>query len=249
MSDTGAADPRLVAALTRYDGRPAARAEVLAALAGARVFVAITATATAEHTEDLTGLRAESSAEMALVSVVASDGARAIPAFVDPAALRGWRLDVRPVPVTASYLARAALDDGAAAVVLDPGGPAVVVRRSDLEALAAGYVPVTGAPLAVRRIDQGLAEPATEPDPALVAALAEALRPERLKGARLLDGPGGLVLGIVPRRALAPAELAALAQRLMTRLGSALPATGLDLAVVPPKGPGHPVQPVTRRGR
>ena len=48
---------------------------------------AITATSTAEHVEAGTGLRAESSAEMALVSLVASDGARAIPAFADNNAL------------------------------------------------------------------------------------------------------------------------------------------------------------------
>lgn len=240
--DTGEADLRLSAALTRYDGSAATRAEAMAALAGARVFVAISATSTADHVEPGTGLRAESSAEMALVSVVASDGARAIPAFADTSALRCWRLDVRPVPVTAGYLARAALDDGAAAVVLDPGGAAIVVRRSDLLALAAGYVPIAGSPLAVARLDQSLTEPPTPPDPALLTALVVALRPERLKAARLLHGPGGLVLGVAPRRPLDPAQLAALAQRLMTRLGPALPETGLDLAVVPPKGPGYPVK-------
>ncbi|MCU1588773.1 MAG: uncharacterized protein JWP11_29, partial [Frankiales bacterium] len=179
MIDAGDADPRLAAALAAYDGSPAARAETLAALSGARVFVPITATSTAEHRADVTGLRAESSAEMALVSVVASDGERGVPAFADTAALRRWRLDVRPVAVSADYLARAVLDDGAAAVVLDPDRAAVVVRRPDLEALAAGYVPVGGARLAVRRTATTLTAPAVPPDPALVAALAAAVRPER----------------------------------------------------------------------
>lgn len=247
MTDTGEADPRLAAALQRYDGAAATRAEVLAALAGARVFVAITATSTAEHVEAGTGLRAESSAEMALVSVVASDGERALPAFADTAALKRWRLDVRPVPVTADYLARAALDDGADAVLLDPSGAAVVVRRPELESLADGYVPVAGAALAVGATDQQLTTPAEVPDPALVRALATALKPERLTAARLLDGPYGPVLGISPNKPLDPAGLAAFAQRVMTRLGDALPAGGLDLAVVPPAGPGCPV--ITRRGR
>jgi hypothetical protein len=239
--DDGSADPRLAAALQSYDGSARARAETLAALAGARVFVAITATSTAQHVEAGTGLPAESSAEMALVSVVASDGERAIPAFADTAALKRWRLDVRPVPVDASYLARAALDDGAAAVLIDPAGAAVVVRRSDLTSLAAGYVPVAGSPLAARRTTTVLAPPAAAPDAELVRALAAALAPERPRAARLLDGPGGPVLGIAPRRPLDPASLAALAQRVMTRLGGALPAQGLDVTLVPPTGPGHPV--------
>jgi hypothetical protein len=240
VSDDGQADPRLAAALTAYDGSAAARAEALAALAAARVFVAITATSTAEHVVGTTGLRAESSAEMALVSIVASDGDRAVPAFGDAAALTRWRLDVRPVPVAASYLARAALDDGAAAVLLDPDRAAIVVRRPDLEALAAGYVPVEGASLATRRSTAALTTPATV-DPGLVRVLAAALAPERPRAARLLDGPGGLVLGIAPRRPLDPAALAALAERVMSRLGPALPPAGLDLAVVPARGPGHPV--------
>ena len=244
MSDDGTADPRLAAALQAFDGSPVARAEVLAALAGARLFVAITATSTAEHVEVGTGLRAESSAEMALVSMVASDGERAIPAFADTVALRHWRLDVRPVPVGAGYLARAALDDGAAAVLLDPTGAGLVVRRTELESIAAGYVPVPGADLAARRAVAELTPP-TEVDPVLVQALAAALAPEHPRAARLLDGPAGPVIGIAPRRPLDPPALAALARRVMVRLGDALPAEGLDLTVVPRTGPGHPVS----RGR
>ena len=135
MTDDGTADPRLAAALQAYDGSPCRRAEALAAFAAARVFVAITATSTAEHVESGTGLRAESSAEMALVSLVASDGERAIPAFLDVATLAAWRTDFRPVPVVGGALARAALDDGAAAVLVDPVATAFVVRRPELSAM------------------------------------------------------------------------------------------------------------------
>ena len=241
MSDTGEADARLAAALAAYDDRPVSRAEVLAALSGARVFVAITATSTAEHTAEATGLRAESSAEMALVSVVASDGARAVPAFADTAALKRWRLDVRPVRVATEYLAHAALDDGADAILLDPAGAAVVLRADDLAALAAGYVPVPGSRLAARWTATDLTAPADPPDPRLVVALADAVRPEQVRAARLLDGPAGPVLGIAPRRPLDPAALAELARRVMARLGPALPPGGLDVAVVPLNGPGHHV--------
>lgn len=137
MTDDGRADDHLAAALQAYDGSAGAHADVLAALAGARVFVAITATSTGEHLESGTGLRAESGAELALVSLVASDGERAIPAFLDVAAVTGWRTAFRPVPVVGRELARAALDDGAAAVLLDPAATAFVVRRPDLALLTA----------------------------------------------------------------------------------------------------------------
>jgi hypothetical protein len=135
VTDDGAADPRLAVALATYDGTAASRAETLAAFAGSRVFVAITATSTAEHVAPESGLRAESSAEMALVSLVASDGERAIPAFLDAATLVAWRAGFRPVPVVGRDLAGAALADGAAAVLLDPTGASVVVRRGDLAAM------------------------------------------------------------------------------------------------------------------
>lgn len=138
MTDDGTAQPRLAAALTAYDGSARARAETLAAFAGARVFVAITAMSTAQHVESGTRLRAESSAEMALVSLVASDGERAVPAFLDVASLTGWRAAFRPVPVLGRALARAALDDGAAAVLVDPGAAGFVVRRAELAAMASG---------------------------------------------------------------------------------------------------------------
>lgn len=243
MSDDGVADPRLAAALAACDNSAAARAEVLAALATARLFVAITATSTAEHVAPATGLRAESTAEMALVSLMSVDGERALPAFSDLMQMRRWRLDVRPVPVDVTYLCRAALDDGAVAVVLDPAGANVVLHQPEIEALSAGFVPVPGSGLSARRTTEQLTHPARPPAQDLVLALAAALKPERLRGARLLDGPTGPVLGVVPKRPLEPAALAALAARVVQRLGSAFPPGGLDLAVVPPKGPGIAVRP------
>ena len=246
MADDGTADPRLAAALAAHDGSPARRAEVLAALVGARLFAAIRATATAQHPDLAIGLPAESSAEMSLVTLLAESGERALPAFADSGSLARWRLDVRPVAVDVTYLCRAALDDGCVVVLLDPAGAAVLVEEPELRALAAGYVPVPGAPMAARRTQEALTEPAVAPDPALMSALYQALRPERLKAARLLDGPAGPVVGVTPRRPFGPAGLAALAARVRDRLGTDLPGGGLDLAVVPPTGPGRPI---TRRGR
>jgi hypothetical protein len=237
--DTGAADPRLAQALLHPD----ATAELHAALVGARVFAAITATSTAEHTAEATGLRAESSAEMAVVLLEAPDGSRALPVFPDLLALRRWRLDARPVPLTGAQACAAALDEGAQAVLLDPAGAALPV--TDLATLAAGWVPVAGSGLASRHADTALLAPATAPPEHLVLALRAALEGEGLRSARLLDGPDGPVLGVAGAGPLLPAALAALAQRLVERLGADLPAAGLDLAEVPRTGPGHEV---LRRG-
>jgi len=68
-----------------------------------------------------------------------------------------------------------------------------------------------------------------------------ALAGEGLRSARLLDGPDGPVLGVAADTPLTPAGLAALAQRIMQRLGADLPADGLDLAQVPVQGPGQQV--------
>lgn len=238
--DDGHADPRLARALDAFASNPsaAARADVLAAVLPARLFVAVTATATAEHVEGGTSLRAESSADMALVSLVGAAGERALPAFADVPSLLHWRAEVRPVPVDVTYLCRAALDDGAIGVVLDPRRAHVVLVGGEIAALAQGYVPVPGSTLAARRSVADLSHPSAPPPASLVTALAEALRPERLQAARLLDGPAGLVVGICPRQPLATTDVAALAQRVLARLGPVLPSDGLDLAVVPRSGPG-----------
>lgn len=234
--DTGERDPRLTPVLDEPDSPPA-RAALLAALGPARVFAAITATATAEETAASTGLRAESSAEMAVVLLEAPDGSRALPVFPDLAALRRWRLDARPVPLTGAQACAAALDEGAEALLLDPAGAAWQLDLGELRALAAGWVPVAGTGLSSRHAPTRLGEPSSVPA-GLAAALTAALAGERLRAARLLEGPDGLVLGVAPRRPLDPAGLAALAARVVARLGPDLPREGLDLAQVPPSGPG-----------
>lgn len=191
VADTGAADARLEAAVRAWTGsrRPAALAEVHAALVTARVFAAITARATVQHAP-ATGPPAESSAEMALLTLVASGGERALPVFLDAAAAVGFRPAARPVPRSGQEMGRAALDDGAQALLIEPAGAALVVTGADLLDLAAGRVPVAGAALSARRTGEPLRTP-TAADPELLAALATALRGEPVQAARLLDGPDG----------------------------------------------------------
>ena len=247
MSDTGGPDERLLAALKAWsaatssgDAVPAARAEVLAALAGARVFAAITATSTAEHVEPGTGLRAESSAEMALLTLVGSAGGRAVPLFLDAGGAAGFRPGARPVPLPAPDACTAALQDGAVAVLVDPPGAAFVLGGAELAALAGGRVAISGTGLSSRRTSEQLRTPQVV-DPTLVQALTAALQPEPVRAARLLDGPDGQVLGLVPADSMSPGELAALAARVLPRLAGALPPEGLDVAVVSVDGPGHDI--------
>jgi hypothetical protein len=233
-------DSRLARAIEAYDQSAASHGEVLAALLDAEVFACITATSTAEHVAEATGLRAESSAEMAVVMMAGPDGSRALPVFSSADAMKRWRLDVRPVRMTGREAAQAARDQGCAALVVD--GAVTVGELSDL---AAGWVPVVGSALATRVGAAALVAPVDVPSD-LVAALRTAVRGEALRSARLLQGPDGLVLGVAPRTALGPAELAGLAARVMSRLAEALPAEGLDLAQVPPRGPGHELLPRLR---
>lgn len=228
-------ESRLARAVAAWDGTPAGHGEVLAALVDAEVYAPITATSTAEHVEAGTGLRAESSAEMAVVLLGAADGAQALPVFSSTEAMKRWRLDVRPVRMSGREAAQAAGEQGCAALVVD-----AAVTVPELADLAAGWVPVVGSGLAARVGPTALTAPSSVPD-GLAAALRDALAGERLRAARLLDGPDGLVLGVCPRDAAGPAELAALAQRVVARLGPALPPEGLDLTLVDARGPGQDV--------
>lgn len=249
--DDGAPDPRLSAALRAWAHDPAdrTRAQVLAALSGARVFLALAARATGEQASPVAGLRQESGAEMALLSVAGADGARALPAFTDGHAVQRWRPEARPVPVPGPVACGTAVQDGAAALLLDPHGPAFVVDAGELGTLAAGRVPVPGTALSTRRATAALTRPAAPPADALLAALGAALHGEPVRAAELLDGPDGPVLGIVPQGRSDPAALAALAARVAARLGPALPAGGLDLTVVLAPGTGSAVPLPRRRWR
>jgi hypothetical protein len=245
VADTGSADPALAAALEQWQAEPGprTRARVLAAVSSARLFAAVTARSTAEHLEAGTGLRAESTAEMSLVTLAGTTG-RGLPAFLDVPSVTAFVDGARPVRASAQEICQAALDDGAAAVVVDPTGAGLVLSGSELAELAAGRTPVAGAGgLSTRRTAAALSTP-ERPDRELLAALRVALRQERVT-ARLLDGPDGPVLGVLGMSD--PAQLAALAARLQPRLPRPL-----DLTAVPRRGPGIAIEPRRlwlRRGR
>jgi len=120
--DVGEADPALAAALAAYDGDETREPEVLAALAEARLLVPVVAEL-GEAETGADGLVRDKSSDMAAVLMRGADGRTALLAFTGLEAMRRWDPDARPVPVSAQVAARAALQDGAAALLIDVAGP------------------------------------------------------------------------------------------------------------------------------
>jgi len=149
--DDGAADPALAAALARLAVDPdGGLAAVVAALAGARVLVPVVAV---EHADEegaahegadacaaAAGPFAEARhASAGVVAVAAPDGRRALPVFSSVDALAAWHPDARPMPAEGPRAAAAAVQEGWALLVVDPGGPVTaVVPRPAVHALASG---------------------------------------------------------------------------------------------------------------
>ncbi len=228
--DDGSADPRLTAALAAWADDPSAEPEVLGALTGARLLVPVVALL-GEVEEGPDGLRREKTSDMAVPTLQAPDGRRALPAFTSLETLARWRADARPVAVPLRQALEAAAHEKADTVVLDLAGP----------------VPyqLTGPALLA------LAEGRTSADPLADPVVAEALRTVLAAEPGVLrahltpaaDSDGILALTLDPG-APAPetvrrvAEALAADETLRARL-----VRGLDLALLPPGTPvpGEPL--------
>jgi hypothetical protein len=137
--DDGAADPTLTEALAAYSGDPdRLHPATLAALQHTRVLVPVVAVL-GEVEYDEQGLAHDKTSDMAAVLMRGRDGRTALLAFTGSESLRRWNPEARPVPVAVAKAAEAALQDGAAALVVDVAGPSMfVVEEDDLRALAEG---------------------------------------------------------------------------------------------------------------
>lgn len=120
--DAGAADPALTNALAAYADDPAREPGVLAALPSARLLVPVVAEL-GEAETDPDGLVRDKTSDMATVLMRGADGRTALLAFTSLEAMHRWDPDARPVPVSAKVAAQAALQDGAAALLIDVAGP------------------------------------------------------------------------------------------------------------------------------
>lgn len=149
--DDGAVDALVSAALVGYaeSGEPGAAAShhaALAVLQDARVLVPVVAVL-GEVEYDEQGLAHDKTSDMAAVLMTGHDGRTALLAFTGSASMTSWNPEARPVPVPLRQAAQAALQDGAAALLVDVAGPVLfVVEGDDLVSLATGLrlIPVQG---------------------------------------------------------------------------------------------------------
>jgi hypothetical protein len=137
--DDGTADPALRAALALLVAEPTTYGDALLALQDARLLVPVVAVL-GEVEVDEHGLTHDKTSDMAAVLMTGADGRRALLAFTGSDSLATWDAGARPVPVPTRLAAQSAVQDGAAALVVDIAGPATaVVEGDDLTRLAAGW--------------------------------------------------------------------------------------------------------------
>ena len=103
------------------------------ALAHGRLLVAVSAVL-----EDTDESGEEKSSHMAVVSMINAAGEKGLLAFTGVDSMTAWDPAARPVPATGAGCARAALEDGAVALVIDVSGPSpLALALSVVRALAA----------------------------------------------------------------------------------------------------------------
>ncbi|WP_150463064.1 SseB family protein [Nesterenkonia ebinurensis] len=102
-------------------------------LAAQRLFAPVLASGTGD------AAHGDKEAEIALITLRASDGRTAMPVFTSVQALTDWHSQARPVAAETERIMLAALAEGAELAVLDPGAELTfVIRRPAVEALARG---------------------------------------------------------------------------------------------------------------
>lgn len=146
--DDGSAPAAVTAALTAFEADPdGAHQAALAALQDTRLLVPVVAVlGEVEHDEH--GRAHEKTSDMAAVLITSRSGRTGLLSFTSTDTLRAWNPQARPVAVSARQAARAALDDGAEALLVDIAGPVLFpVEGDDLRDLAAGHV--------LRRVEGG----------------------------------------------------------------------------------------------
>ncbi|QNN52591.1 SseB family protein [Nocardioides mesophilus] len=147
--DSGAAAPEVSAALAAYAADPeGGYTAMLQVLQHARLLVPVVAVL-GEAEVDEQGLTRDKTSDMATVLMRGRDGRTALLAFTGTDTLHRWDPQARPVPVTVTTAAEAAVQDGAEALLVDVAGPVrVVVGSADLRELARGnlLLEVSGRP-------------------------------------------------------------------------------------------------------
>lgn len=174
--DDGSTPPAVAAAIAQWRA-DAQIAPVVAALVPSRLLVALMSVL-----DSATEAGVEKDSHMAAAMIQRADGRTALVAFTDAGLLRTWQPTARPLPVTAVDAARAALGDGASAILLD------------------GEVVITGPALWALAEGRELAPPATDPAVLEVVAkvVAEVLGPAGLPTVHAVAAGGAAPEGAAP---------------------------------------------------
>lgn len=197
--DDGLAAPALLRAREALIAGEAAESDVVAALAGIRLFVPVLATGEgdAEH--------GDKQSEISLISIRSQDGRQTMPVFSSVQALTRWHPEARPVAAETERVMLAALAEDAELVVLDPGTEfPFVLRTPALTALAQGkpWTPSYADVEVARALEgilpecPGVARLEVRPAQGIVSATAS--------GAPVAGGGAGpeLLVGVVPEPGL-----------------------------------------------
>lgn len=130
-NDDGVTDPALVAHLNDHSA-------LLARLGEARIFTPVVAVLLDDP--QVAAVEGDKNSEMAAVLITGADGRTALLAFTSVETMTVWNPQSRPVSVLGRDAARAAIADGASALLLDLGSPRFqVIETDDLKHLAAGH--------------------------------------------------------------------------------------------------------------
>lgn len=137
--DDGTTPAAVAAALSGYADDPAmGRYRVIAALQSTRVLVPVVAIL-GEVEYDEHGHAHDKSSDMATVLTTAPDGRTGMLAFTSLATMAAWDARARPVATTLQTAAASAIQDGAAALVVDLAGPhQLVIEGEELTYVAEG---------------------------------------------------------------------------------------------------------------
>jgi SseB protein N-terminal domain len=187
--DDGTADPALIAVLAAARRDEAGVYPAYAALAGRRVLVPVVAVLGETEAAETLGpdgepLRRDKDSDMAVVTLVAGDGTKALPVFTSVQALAEWAAEAghpqaRPIPVAVEKAAAAALQEQAAVLLIDLGGPGQFeISGSALRAFAQGRKPLPPAVdpevmAAIKRVLSSVPEVAEVLDSARLGQAAE----------------------------------------------------------------------------
>ena len=135
-ADDGATEPPVSQALERFAQGALSEAELVDALRDARIFTPVVAEVSHATITD-EGLVSDKEADMAVVSIQAPDGRKALPVFTAVDHLTRWHPKARPVAANMRKAALAAVEDENQLMVLNPGADLTfVIRRPAVWAIA-----------------------------------------------------------------------------------------------------------------